>query len=86
MSILKRLQGNDTPTQPGPAGTDPLHNPGLQPRRVSAPVSSGAQDTYQDLKTRVQNKLLSNLDPTMDVSKILEVRHTIQEMFEQILN
>jgi pilus assembly protein CpaF len=58
----------------------------LQPRRVSAPASSGAQDTYQDLKTRVQNKLLSNLDPTMDVSKILEVRHTIQEMFEQILN
>jgi pilus assembly protein CpaF len=86
MSILKRLQGNDTPTQPGPAGTDPLHNPGLQPRRVSAPASSGAQDTYQDLKTRVQNKLLSNLDPTMDVSKIIEVRHTIQEMFEQILN
>lgn len=86
MSILKRLQGNDTPTQPGPAGTDPLHNPGLQPRRVSAPASSGAQDTYQDLKTRVQNKLLSNLDPTMDVSKIVEVRHTIQEMFEQILN
>ena len=86
MSILKRLQGNDTPTQPGPAGTDPLHNPGLQARRVSAPVTSAAQDTYQDLKTRVQNKLLSNLDPTMDVSKIIEVRRTIQEMFEQILN
>ncbi|MDR3576362.1 MAG: CpaF family protein [Anaerolineaceae bacterium] len=86
MSILKRLQGNDTPTQPGPAGTDPLHNPGLQARRVSAPATSAAQDTYQDLKTRVQNKLLSNLDPTMDVSKIGEVRRTIQEMFEQILN
>jgi pilus assembly protein CpaF len=86
MSILKRLQGNDTPTQPGPAGTDPLHNPGLQARRVSAPASSAAQDTYQDLKTRVQNKLLSNLDPTMDVSKIVEVRRTIQDMFEQILN
>ncbi|HMD88021.1 MAG TPA: CpaF family protein [Anaerolineaceae bacterium] len=86
MSILKRLQGNDTPTQPGPAGTDPLHNPGLQAKRVSAPATSAAQDTYLDLKTRVQNKLLSNLDPTMDVSKIAEVRHTIQEMFEQILN
>jgi pilus assembly protein CpaF len=86
MSILKRLQGNDTPTSPGPAGTDPLHNPGLQARRVSAPATSAAQDTYQDLKTRVQNKLLSNLDPTMDVSKIIEVRRTIQDMFEQILN
>jgi pilus assembly protein CpaF len=44
------------------------------------------QDTYQDLKVRVQNKLLSNLDSNMDVTRTAEVRRTIQELFEQILN
>ncbi|MEA4908191.1 MAG: CpaF family protein [Anaerolineaceae bacterium] len=38
------------------------------------------------MKTRVQNKLLSGLDPSMDVTKISEVRRTIQEHFEHILN
>ncbi|UYN90806.1 MAG: CpaF family protein [Anaerolineales bacterium] len=37
-----------------------------------------------DLKTRVQNKLLSELDPTLDIKRD-EVRRTIQELFEQIL-
>ena len=37
-------------------------------------------------KTRVQNKLLSNLDVRMDVTKTSEVRKTIQDLFDQILN
>jgi pilus assembly protein CpaF len=86
MSILRRLQGNETPTQPGPTTNEGQHAPALQARRVIAPTTTAAQETYQDLKTRVQNKLLASLDPTMDVSKIAEVRRTIQEMFEQILN
>jgi len=44
------------------------------------------QDTYQDLKTRVQAKLLSTIDSNVDVTKVAEVRKTIQELFEQILN
>jgi pilus assembly protein CpaF len=58
----------------------------MQARRAVPQVSATQQDTYQDLKTRVQNKLLAGLDPTMDVSKVNEVRRTIQELFEQILN
>jgi pilus assembly protein CpaF len=38
-----------------------------------------------DLKTRVQNRLLSELDPTMDITKTNEVRNTILELFEQVL-
>jgi pilus assembly protein CpaF len=34
----------------------------------------------------VQNKLLSELDPSMDISKTEDVRRTIMELFEQILN
>jgi pilus assembly protein CpaF len=43
------------------------------------------KDTFSDLKTRVQNRLLAELDPTMDVTQVNEVRSTIQELFEQVL-
>lgn len=88
MSILKRIQGEQTPPPGGsgkvPGGTTP---PSPVPsRRVGAPSMPTTQDTYQDLKVRVQNKLLSNLDSNMDVTRTAEVRRTIQELFEQILN
>jgi len=87
MSILRRIQNensNNPPQKPG--GSEPLRNPVLQSRRVSAPSASTTTDTYQDLKNRVQTKLLSTLDPSMDVSQTSEVKKTIQELFEQILN
>lgn len=58
----------------------------LQARRVTAPTTTPQAGTYFDLKTRVQNKLLSELDPSMDISKTEDVRRTIMELFEQILN
>jgi pilus assembly protein CpaF len=91
MSILKRIQGNNSPngaTPPGGSngGINPPTAPNVQAtRRVTAPSIPSAQETYQDLKSRVQSKLISGLDPSSDPSKIAEVRHTIQELFEQIL-
>ena len=38
-----------------------------------------------DLKTRVQNRLITEMDPSMDVSRTAEVRSTIKEMYESIL-
>jgi pilus assembly protein CpaF len=38
-----------------------------------------------ELKTRVQNRLLQELDPAMDLSKLDEVKQAIQNLFEQIL-
>lgn len=87
MSILKRIQGG-TPSGPSSpqGGSDQRSgSSNLQARRVSAPNIPSAQETYQDLKTRVQNKLIGGLDPSTDPSKVQEVRKTIQELFEQIL-
>jgi pilus assembly protein CpaF len=89
MSLLKRLQqgdGTQPPAQNGTPPPDPSRASALQARRLTPQPTTTQQDTYQDLKTRVQNKLLAGLDPTMDVSKVNEVRRTIQELFEQILN
>jgi pilus assembly protein CpaF len=90
MSILKRLQGGEGSQQPpgsnnGQNSIKPT-TPQIQARRISAPPSPSQQDTYQDLKTRVQNKLLASLDPNTDVTKITEVRKTILDLFEQILS
>jgi pilus assembly protein CpaF len=99
MSLLKRIeQGQNRPADQsnsaGPAPASPPAGGGegggglssLQARRVSAPTTTPQAGTYFDLKTRVQNKLLSELDPSMDISKTEDVRRTIMELFEQILN
>ncbi len=52
---------------------------------MNAPITSPQAGSYFDLKTRVQNKLLSELDPSMDVTRTDDVRRTIQDLFEQIL-
>ena len=89
MSILKRLQGGDSgqlPSGGSGVGGNNSQTPPVQARRITAPSTPAQQDTYQDLKTRVQNKLLSSLDPNTDVTKTVEVRKTILELFEQILS
>jgi pilus assembly protein CpaF len=88
MSLLKRIeQGNGKSPQAAPQETaDTSSRPmSLQGRRVAAPGVNPQRDTYLDLKTRVQNRLLAELDPSMDISKVNEVRNTIQELFEQVL-
>jgi pilus assembly protein CpaF len=88
MSLLKRIeQGKSTQPQAGQssAGGGPPSLITLQARRVVPPGVSQQKDTYSDLKTRVQNRLLSELDPSMDISKVNEVRSTIQDLFEQVL-
>lgn len=69
----------------GGGGGDSSRLSSLQARRVSAPITSPQAGSYFDLKTRVQNKLLAEIDPSMDVSRTDDVRRTIQGLFEQIL-
>lgn len=101
MSILRRIQSGDQgnsqnnqqPSTTQPNGNGPLqqysggtpNNPMQAQRRINSNAGQASLDTYQDLKTRVQTKLLSELDPSVDVSQVSEVRKTIQDLFDQIL-
>ena len=98
MSLLKRIEqgqsGAQNQPQP-PSGGQPAAAGGggdnsrlsaMQTRRVNAPITAPQAGTYFDLKTRVQNRLLAELDPSMDISRLDEVRRTIQGLFEQILS
>jgi pilus assembly protein CpaF len=101
MSLLKRIEQGQNNTQSNQPQTPAPGQPGgqanvgggdssrlssLQARRTSAPITAPQAGTYFDLKTRVQNRLLAELDPSMDISRIEEVRRTIQDLFEQILS
>jgi pilus assembly protein CpaF len=92
MSLLKRIeQGQGSTSEPStggapPSGGDASRLSSLQARRVSAPSSAPQAGTYFDLKTRVQNRLLAELDPSLDITKTDDVRKTIQSLFEQILS
>lgn len=89
MSLLKRIEKGQSGNPPGGSSegqsADGSRLSSLQARRVNAPTTSPQAGSYFDLKTRVQNKLLSELDPSMDVTRTEEVRRTIQDLFEQIL-
>jgi len=98
MSLLKRIEqgqggssgqtGSPPPASggAGSGGGDNSRLSSLQARRVNAPITAPQAGTYFDLKTRVQNRLLAELDPSMDITKTDEVRRAIQELFEQILS
>ena len=94
MSLLKRIeQGQGKQSQNASTGSssspeaagDAASRLNLQARRVAPPGVNPQRDTYLDLKTRVQNRLLAELDPTMDITRVADVRNTIQELFEQVL-
>ncbi len=94
MSLLKRIeQGQGNSADPS-AGTPAASGSGgegsrlssLQARRVAAPSAAPQVGSYFDLKTRVQNRLLAELDPSIDITKTDDVRKTIQTLFEQILS
>ncbi len=96
MSLLKRIEQGQGGSSSGGQSQSPGGSQGsgggegsrlssLQSRRVNAPITSPQAGSYFDLKVRVQNKLLSELDPSMDITRTEDVRRTIQDLFEQIL-
>src|SRR5947209_7333831 len=77
-------------------GTSSLSNPtGVLPRqtgRVGAPTEEmrrpggvNNQENMLELKNRVQQKLIAELDPKLDLTKTDEVRRNVEEIFNQIL-
>jgi pilus assembly protein CpaF len=79
MSLLKRLEREKKSSAQESSGR-------MSELRVRRQPASPARDAYQDLKTRIQNKLISELDPTMDVTRTAEVRRSIEEMYHNILS
>lgn len=83
MSLLERIERErQTKAQEPSEAEKPSKMAEMRVRRQPA---SPARDAYLDLKTRIQNKLIADLDPTIDVTRTDEVRRTIEEMYTNIL-
>ena len=101
MSLLKRIekgqgpQQQPQPSQPSapkggstpPAPVAATESTKLAEMRMRRPAMAAApaRDAYLDLKSRVQGKLLAELDPSMDVTKTDEVRGAIEDLFDSVL-
>src|SRR5690242_7727865 len=84
-------------TQPGQSATLPrpagqTANMQRQTGRVGPPTeearrqgSLNSQENMLELKNRVQQKLIAELDPKLDLTKTDEVRRNVEEIFSQIL-
>lgn len=86
MSLLRRIEQGKDADDGNAQRADRSRLGSLQSRRVAPPSESTQRDTYSDLKTRVQNRLLAELDPSLDISEVETVRDTIRDLFEQILS
>ncbi len=76
MSLLKRIERGQ---EVGEASSR------LEELRVRRAPAAPTRDAFIELKERIQDKLIAELDPQMDISQTDEVRHTIEEMYDQIL-
>jgi pilus assembly protein CpaF len=95
VSLLKRIEQGQAAQQTGAGGAAGAGTATAGTTRISPPIvrrqmpasgaTRGGDGGLGDLKARVQNKLLAELDPSMDVSQTAEIRRTIEELFENIL-
>jgi pilus assembly protein CpaF len=99
MSLLNRIQkgsgsggaaggGELPPGEQGAGAGDESRLSAMRSRPQAIAGRSpgrGAESGYIDLKTRVQNRLLSELDQSMDLTRKNEVRSHIEELFNAIL-
>src|SRR4051812_1772180 len=90
MSLLRRLEhgGASLATAdaraPGSGEQTPLAAK-TEPVSRSLPAQSQATEAQRSLKERVKRKLISELDPKMDTTQIVEVRQRLKILFDQII-
>ncbi|MBE2182572.1 MAG: CpaF family protein [Anaerolineae bacterium] len=98
MSLLNRIQkggsgnGGDASPNRGEGGDsgqgeDPSRLAAMRSRQAAVAGRPGVRtdNSYMDLKSRVQGRLLTEIDQSMDLSRKNEVRAHIQELFNAIL-
>jgi pilus assembly protein CpaF len=95
MSLLKRIEraqpGQDTDLKPVPAGMPKPAPTGEGPAAPSGqgpirPFAGGAptRESFREAKYRVQNRLINELDPKMDLSNQVEVKRQIEDLFGKV--
>ena len=99
MSLLKRIEsarpggpGEErlpVPSGPG-AGRDvqPEGGQGAPPAAASPRLVTQlpARESFRDVKFRIQNRVIQELDPKLDLTNQVEVRRQIEEIFSRVID
>jgi pilus assembly protein CpaF len=85
MSLLKRIGGTTGPLDHGGAATRPGIQRSETPRH-GGPGREHEENNFADIRMRVQNKLIGELDPKLDLSNAAKVRQQVEDIFNSILD
>src|SRR5215211_7531259 len=102
MSLLKRIESarpgtgpGTTPSLPaapagpaGPAGPGPTPPAGGPPTPAAPRLMSQGpvRESFRDVKFRIQNRVIQDLDPKLDLSNQVEVRRQIEDIFGKVID
>ena len=96
MSLLKRIESArpgrrrrtgrvpDVPV-PAPGGPAAASRP-RRPRRSGSMTQAPVRESFRDVKFRIQNRVIQDLDPKLDLSNQVEVRRQIEEIFGKVID
>ena len=99
MSLLKRIEsarpgaggtgaptapGSGSPNVPAPTGAPPTGGPPPSGARLMG--STPTRESFRDVKFRIQNRVIQDLDPKLDLSNQVEVRRQIEEIFGKVVD
>ena len=80
MSLLRRIE-SARPSDEAPTG-DAAPPSAIAAARLGA---APARESLREAKARIQSRVISDLDPRLDLSNQLEVRRQIEELFSRIV-
>jgi pilus assembly protein CpaF len=85
MSLLKRIGGTPSTSELGSSaaqsGAPRFENP-----KLGAPPRERDDHSFTDIRSRVQNKLIGELDPKLDLANAAKVRQQVEDIFNTILD
>src|SRR3954465_1429195 len=94
MSLLKRIE-SARPASAGTPGSAPViptgeptpgGGPPNQPTSGRLTTQAPVRESFRDTKFRVQQRVISDLDPKLDLSNQVEVRRQIEEIFSKAVD
>ncbi|MEA2611220.1 MAG: pilus assembly protein CpaF, partial [Chloroflexota bacterium] len=96
MSLLKRIESarpgssgapTTTPGAPGPGlPTPPPGGPPVAQTPGRLTSQAPVRESFRDVKFRIQNRVIQDLDPKLDLSNQVEVRRQIEEIFGKVID
>jgi pilus assembly protein CpaF len=85
MSLLKRIGGAPATGELGSSAA-PSSAQRFESSKMSGPPRERDDNSFTDIRSRVQNKLIGELDPKLDLANAAKVRQQVEDIFNSILD